>query len=407
MQKDFSSAKPCIRQVEPVPFTHNGQQVVHLRDPHRFVENGLAVSIPAYWLITMMDGGSSVEEIRSVFNEKNNSKVTSQEIETLVKTLDENYMLDNERFADYKNKIIREFQSQTVRKSVLCGTSYPDDATELSNLLETYLASGNSGSDVKPDILIAPHIDLSAGGPSFGAAYAPLRGSDAESFVILGTGHTLSDDFFACIDKDFETPLGTSELDRVFLVQLEKEFGEPIYKNAYAHRFEHSVEFQVLFLQKLFGNANPQKKIVPILLSFPETVDDMDHPIFNSERIEKFSSALQKTIDAGDGKICLIGGIDLSHIGKRFGQVSGANSERLKKLESEDRQALQHIADGKKKEFVEYMKKVNPQNNICGFPVLYVMMDLLNGRKGKLLDYRQNVEGDNESAVSFAAMTFS
>ncbi len=401
----FASSKPCIRHVEPSPFAHNGQQVIHLRDPHRFVENGLTVSMAAYWLITMMSGTNSVEEIRGGFNEKYNSNVTLEEIEALIK-------IDNERFIKYKKEKFREFHSQTVRKAALAGTSYPNDAAELSNLLETYLANAGSGSagsggGRQPDALIAPHIDLSAGGASFGAAYAPLRGSDAETFVILGTGHTLSDDFFACVDKDFETPLGVSPPDRAFLTRFEKEFGEPIYKNEYAHKFEHSVEFQVLFLQKLFQGASPPKKIVPILLSFPETVDDMDHPVFNFERIKKFSGALQKTIDEGGGKICIIGGIDLSHIGKRFGQVNGATGERLEKLESEDRAALKHVADGNKSGFVDYMKKVNPQNNICGFPVLYVMMDLLDGRKGKLLDYRQNVEGDNESAVSFAAMSFS
>lgn len=393
--------------MEPVPFAHNGQQVIHLRDPHRFVEKGLTVSMAAYWLIALMSGTSSVEEIRGSFNKRYNSNVTLEEIEALVKTLDENYLLDNERFENYKKKKFREFHSQNVRKAALAGTSYPNDAVELSSLLETYLANSGSVNSRRPDALIAPHIDLSAGGASFGAAYSSLRGSDAETFVILGTGHSLSDDFFACTDKDFETPLGVSPLDRAFLALLEKEFGEPIYKNEYAHKFEHSIEFQVLFLQKLFNGAKPPKKIVPILLSFPETVDDLDHPIFNSERIDKFSGALQKTIDEGGGKICLIGGIDLSHIGKRFGQGNGAPGERLEKLESEDRAALKHIADGNKSGFVDYMKKVNPQNNICGFPVLYVMMDLLNGRKGKLLDYRQSVEGENESAVSFAAMTFS
>ncbi len=360
----------------------------------------------AYWLIALMSGANSVAEIRDIFNVRYKSKVTLEEIEALVNSLDENYLLDNERFANYKKGIIDEFCSQSVREAALAGTSYPNDALELSNLLETCLANADSGDGRQPDALIAPHIDLSAGGESFGAAYAPLRGSDAETFVILGTGHTLSDDFFACIDKDFETPLGVSPLDRAFLGRLEKEFGEPIYKNEYAHKFEHSIEFQVLFLQKLFANADPHKKIVPILLSFPETVDEMDHPVFNADRINRFSGALQKTIAESAGKVCLIGGIDLSHIGKRFGQGNGVPAERLKKLEDEDRAALKHIADGKKNEFVQYMKKVNPQNNICGFPVLYIMMDLLNGRKGKLLDYRQNVEGDNESAVSFAAMTF-
>ena len=159
-------------------------------------------------------------------------------------------------------------------------------------------------------------------------------------------------------------------------------------------------------MQTLFADSDPPKKIVPILLSFPENIDDCDDPVFNPQRIERFTKALNKAIQKREGKICLIGGIDLSHVGRRFGQESGAPVERLDKIKDEDNLLMQFVAGGKKTEFVKLMKKINPENHVCGFPVLYVMMDLLEGRKGSLLDYRQNIEGDNDSVVSFAAMSF-
>ena len=401
----FASSKPKVRDIEPVPVTHEGQQLVHLRDPLRFVEDGLTVSMAAFWIISGMDGETSVEVLRDRFNENFKTNVSLEEIEQLVKSLDENCFLANERFKELQRKMTDEFASQTVRASALVGKSYPPDAGELSKMLDGYL-DGIPAAKPPPYAVLAPHIDLSAGGPSFGAAYSQLRGSSAETFVILGTGHTLADDFFACIDKDFETPLGKSAIDRAFQAELEKEFGEPIYKNAFAHKNEHSVEFQVVFLQKLFANSDPPKKIVPILLSFPENIGDCDDPVFNPQRIEKFTKALGKAIQKRDGKICLIGGIDLSHVGKRFGQEQGAPVERLDEIKNEDDLLMQFVAGGKKDEFVKLMKKINPVNHVCGFPVLYVMMDLLDGRKGSLLDYRQNIEGDNDSVVSFAAMSF-
>jgi hypothetical protein len=401
-----ASKRPRVRCIEPLPVAHNGRQLIHLRDPHRFVESGLTVSPAAYWIISMMSGHNSVEEIRDRFNSSFNANVSLDDIELLVKTLDENFLLENDRFEELKKKTVEEFLSQSVRGPALAGKSYPEDAGELSRMLDGFLDTARSSDSTPPYAVIAPHIGLAAGGATFGAAYSRLSGSDAETFVILGTGHTLTEDFFACVDKDFETPLGVSPVDREFLGELEKEFAEPIYKNGFAHKYEHSVEFQVLFLQKLFGNADPPRKIVPILLSLPETIDESDHPEFNSERINRFTSALRKAINKNGRKVCLIAGIDLSHVGKRFGQMQGAPKERLNEIKNEDSRLLQFVAGGMKTEFVELMKRINPRNHVCGFPVLYVLMDLLDGRKGELLDYRQNVEGDNDSVVSFAAMTF-
>ena len=46
--------------------------------------------------------------------------------------------------------------------------------------------------------LVAPHIDVSSGGPSFAWAYHALaQKSPPDRFVILGTGHHGADNLFA------------------------------------------------------------------------------------------------------------------------------------------------------------------------------------------------------------------
>jgi len=123
-------------------------------------------------------------------------------------------------------------------------------------------------------------------------------------------------------------------------------------------------------------------------------------------RVGRFIGALKKGIERLDGKACLIAGVDLSHIGRRFGQEEGVGEERLKKTEVDDKHILDYIASGDKRGFVRFMKKINPVNNVCGYPALYVLLDLLDGRKGELIAYRQNVEPDTDSMVSFAALSF-
>jgi predicted class III extradiol MEMO1 family dioxygenase len=52
------------------------------------------------------------------------------------------------------------------------------------------LTDGRAGHAAHLAGLVAPHIDLRRGGPSFARAYRQLRGrDDIELFVILSTGH--------------------------------------------------------------------------------------------------------------------------------------------------------------------------------------------------------------------------
>jgi len=397
--------RPEIRPVEPVPIEHEGSRLIYLRDPHRFCENELTVSTAAYRVIRLMDGTRTIDEIRGEFEKMFEIKLPQKELESLIRALDDSRLLNNENFCRFREEKINEFLRSPVRPAALAGRSYPADGSALSEMLDKYL-DGARGPQSAPFAVVAPHIDLAVGGPSFGMAYSRLRNSQAQTFVILAIGHTLAEDFFACTDKGFETPLGTMETDTAFLSELEKQFGEPIYENAFAHKNEHSAELQVLFLQKIFSSANPPKKIVPILFSFPVSIESLDHPNFNARRVGRFIDALRKCVDSRKGSVCLVAGIDLSHVGARFGQPDRAGREKLERVEAEDRIALELLTRNDKKGFVEQMRMVEAQNNVCGFPALYVLMDLLDGHRGKLLDYRQNVEGNNDSMVSFAAMTF-
>lgn len=397
-----------MRAIEPIPIEHEGQRAVLLRDPYNISPNGLSVSLQAYFIISIMNGVNSINDILKNFSDTFKANIPLKDIENLVKTMDENFLLDNENFDKRRKKIVEDFMDAPVRKSALAGKSYSADAAEVAKMLDGYITK-TAAVDPPPFALVAPHIDIAVGGPSYGAAYSRLAGSTAETFVILAIGHSLTEDFFACIDKDFETPLGISPTDHEFLAALESDFGEPIYKNAFVHRSEHSAELQVLFLQKLFGGSDPPRKIVPILLSFPETIDELNDPLFNPDRVGRFIKALKKSINAMGGNICIIAGIDLSHVGKRFGQNGGAPKERLEEIEKEDRKLLDIAAGVDKKGLVEFMKVLNPKNHVCGFPALYVLMELLEGCRvsgGKLLDYRQSVEGKNDSVVSFAAMAY-
>ena len=394
--------KPRVRFFEPLPFEHEGARYVSLHDPLHHTAEGLSVSLPAFMLITYMDGSRTVDEICAAFKTEYGGAAPAEAVRGLVRDLDANLLLDNENFRQHRQQLFDAFALEPVRRAALAGGGYPADPAAAHAALDRFFpADGANGP--APFAIVAPHIDLRAGGPLFGAAFARLKNSTAETFVILGIGHALEDDFFACIDKDFETPLGVSPVNREFLTALEKDFGEPLYRQMYAHKHEHSVEFQALFLQKILPGRH---RIVPILFSFPEAIEELDHPLYNRGRVDRFTAALKKQIDRLGDKACVIAGIDMSHVGKRFGHAEGVTEGRLKEIEREDRAALGFVASGDKRGFVEYMKAVNPRNHVCGFPALYTLMGLLDGRKGELIEYGQNVEGDHDAVVGFCAMAF-
>ncbi len=393
---------PRVRFFEPVPFEHEGERYVNLRDPFHYTPEGLSVSLPAFMLITYMDGSRTIEDICAAFKEEYGGTAPVEAVRGLVRDLDNNRLLDNKNFTLQKQQVCAAFSAEPVRGAALAGGGYPDDSDAVHAALDCFIPPhGESGPP--PFAIVAPHIDLRAGGPVFGAAFARLKNSAGQTFVILGIGHALEGDFFACIDKDFETPLGVSPVDREFLAGLEKDFGEPLYRQMYAHKHEHSVEFQVLFLQKLLPGGH---RIVPILFSFPEVIEELTHPVYNRQRVDRFTAALEKQIDRLGDKVCVIAGIDMSHVGKRFGHAEGVTDEQLKEIEREDRAAVAFVAAGDKPGFVKYMKEVNPRNHVCGYPALYTLMGLLDGRTGELIEYGQSVEGDHDAVVGFAAMSF-
>ena len=83
-----------------------------------------------------------------------------------------------------------------------------------------------------------------------------------------------------------------------------------------AHRDEHSIEFQVLYLQHRLG-ARPVK-IVPILCGgFSALLDEGITPR-EDEQVERFVAALREAERTHGGATLYVGAIDLSHVGPRF-----------------------------------------------------------------------------------------
>ena len=254
--------------------------------------------------------------------------------------------------------------------------------------------------------LVAPHIDLQRGGQCFGWSYAELaRESRATTYVILGIAHTETQKCYALTTKDFETPLGTLPADKEFIAELAASCSHDFFIDEFLHRSEHSIEFQALFLKQLYCDRN-DIRIVPVLCATPSRILLGQSSYRDSEEVNEFAAALKKLIDDRGENVCCIAGVDLSHVGRRFGQDIALSGSFIKQVEADDRSLLQHVIDRDADAFLETIERDNNRNNVCGVPAIYTLLRVLQPKSAKLLKYDQAVDEETQSLVSFAGAAF-
>src|SRR3972149_269853 len=110
--------------------------------------------------------------------------------------------------------------------------------------------------------LVCPHAGYAFSGPVAAHAYYKLAlDGKPDVVVILGPNHTGDGSPLAVMSEGFwRTPLGDVEIDTEIANKIVGE-SRIVDVDESAHRFEHSIEVQLPFLQYLYGS---QFKIVPI-----------------------------------------------------------------------------------------------------------------------------------------------
>jgi len=403
----MSETPPIARRdLEFFPVQHEGQQFVLIRDPLGLVEEGKAVGLPLYQIMTLLDGSTTIRDLQmELMRQQGGILVGADEINGLLTHLDESFLLDSERFKNAKERIIADFTSRRIRPCSHCGKSYPENPSELKVRLDEIL--NNELSIPEPDgkltALIAPHIDLNVGYKSYSSAYRLLKHTAPSRVILLGVGHQLQNALFSLTDKDFETPLGITKNDQASINRLRESGRDIIAPNDFIHRSEHSIEFQIIFLQHLLSD-NPFT-IIPILCgSLRMGLSEYTRQAYQ-EKAAAFLENLKKMLADPDQETLLVAGVDFSHTGPKFGHEMPAtyleNSSR-----EHDQNLLKHLSRLDEANFWEESRRVNDQFNVCGFSALACLLEVLPECQGELLNYEIWHEEPTRSAVSFASLVF-
>lgn len=118
--------------------------------------------------------------------------------------------------------------------------------------------------------LIAPHAGYMYSGPIAAHGYLQLAtNGKPELFIILGPNHTgLGSGIAVDFGEDWETPLGIVRVNDEVAKKISVKSGI-VDLDSLAHKYEHSIEVQLPFLQYIFGS---DIAIVPITMMI-QTLD--------------------------------------------------------------------------------------------------------------------------------------
>ena len=402
---------PKLRGVNAFPTQIQGQQAFCIQDPRGFSQKTVLLPPPLFFIVSLFDGNHSILDIQAAYMRRYGELIYREKIEEIIDQLDAQLLLDSQRFKDALEKEKKDFEASSIREAAFAGMSYPSDPIALRGQIESYFSPPDGPG--KPHLenpsgtlkgVIAPHIDFQRGGSCYAFAHKEVReASNANLFVVLGTAHREMKNYFSLTLKDFSTPLGTAKTNKAFVKALSDECHGALFENELIHKREHSIEFQVIFLQFLYPGR--PFEIVPILCgSFHEAIKRSISP-WEIPEIREFIEALRKAVRSIDREVCPIASADLAHIGMQFGDETPASS-MLNETRERD---LKMLAHGEKMDpdgFYDLIRREGDRRHICGLPSIFVLMNIVDAREGRLLKYDQSYNPETQSAVTFASLAF-
>lgn len=379
------------------------------RDPFRYTNEILIIPPLLTAALSFFDGESTLLDAQAYVSKLAGQLIPREIIGSMVDVMRENGFLETEDFERMRAARHAEFAATTSRMPAHSGSGYPDKGEELREQLDDYLRDHRTPA---PDPIIglaAPHVSPWGGWECYAAAYGRLSGAAGEqlkdkTIVLLGTSHYGQPEKFGLTRKPFVTPLGTLQPDTEMIDYLASRSDGAVAMEDYCHSIEHSIEFQCVFLQQMLGN---DFKIVPILCGPFAKALRSGEPPERDDNVMRFFDALGEMAELHSSRLFWALGVDLAHVGVRYGDelVARADQDEMLEVKEEDQERLKRVCDGDAEEFFDLVKPEQDSLKWCGFSPLYTFLSVMQNVRGELLRYDQwNI--DEQSVVSFAAMEF-
>ncbi|MEM5813053.1 MAG: AmmeMemoRadiSam system protein B [Candidatus Aenigmatarchaeota archaeon] len=257
---------------------------------------------------------------------------------------------------------------------------YPGEKEELKRMLEKLISKDAKKYDAIAAIV--PHAGYIYSGKVAGATYSAIK-TNKNIFAIFCPNHTGLGSKISLSQDKWLTPLGEVET-----LKFEKASESNMIKiDELAHKYEHSLEVQLPFLQYLFKDFS----ILPICLSMLSLKD-----------IKKLANEII------DKRFFYIASSDFTHYGPMYGfdPFEGSIEEKLEKVKEMDMKAIDLILKIQPERFYNFV--IDNDLTICGFIPITLLLFVLKGlgaKEGKLISYASSYEvSKNSSFVTYAGI---
>jgi AmmeMemoRadiSam system protein B len=278
-----------------------------------------------------------------------------------------------------------------VRRPTQAGAFYEGDAEALKTQIENCflqefgpkkLPVVNKNGHREVIGLVCPHAGyMFSGAVAANAYYELARDGKPDTVVILGPNHTGYGSALALMNEGvWRTPFGDAEIDSATANQIVQET-RLVDVDDLAHRFEHSIEVQLPFLQYLYGS---EFKFVPVCFQLQDLSSSME-----------VGKALVEVLASKNAVV--IASSDMTHYEPQ-GNAASKDLVALKAVEAMDEKRFYSIIETK-------------NVTACGYgPIATVIAAAkgLGAKEAKLLCYKSSgdVTGDYSSVVGYAAVSF-
>jgi len=402
-----SSPLPRLRgDLDFMPSPVEDRPGLLIRDSFRYSQSVLIIPPPLVACLACFDGQQTPLDLRAMLVKATGELQVGEIEEQLIDVLTRSGFLEDEVFLEMKQQREREFAEAAVRAPSHAGSGYPDDKEELRETMDVWMGEPLPATPADDIVgIAAPHVSPSGGYESYRAAYRMLGPQHKErTFVILGTSHYGAPERFGLTRKPYATPFGESRVALDLVDELARAAPNAIAMEDYCHAVEHSIEFQVLFLQSIFG---ADIRILPILCgAYAQSLYRGGKPE-DSENVNRFLGSLGEMAAREGDRLLWILGIDMAHMGRRYGDefAALANEKEMLAVGGRDRQRMERIAKGDAAGFWDLVQENHDELKWCGSSPVYTFLKVMPGARGSIERYEQwNI--DEESVVSFAGMSF-
>ncbi len=373
-----------------------------MRDFFRYSDATLIIPPPLVPGLALFNGRRTKADLQAELARTLGEAEADGVVVHLIDALSHAGFLEDESYQKLKRDRVAAFAHSPVRLPVHAGSAYPAEIGPLEKCMRHYL---EGAGPTQPAVMgiAAPHVSPEGGWQGYRAAYKELTPDLRDrTFVILGTSHYGEPDKFGLTRKPFETPFGSTSVDPALVAELEEQ--PAVLAEDYCHSVEHSIEFQVVFLQSIYG-ANV--RILPVLCgSFGRSIRTGRLPEDN-EPVKRFLAALGAIAEREKDRLFWVLGVDMAHLGMRYGDnfVARANQDEMNVVRERDLLRIERVNASDPRGFWDLVKENQDDLKWCGSSPFYTFMKAVPQARGTLQHYQQwNI--DERSVVSFAGITF-